>query len=270
MDGSIKMVDGNERAVNDTLVIKNCTFNNLNCVIRATKKFNCVIEGCRFDTVTSIIHNDGVWHDDQTGDDFNTAGLNANIVINGISINKVDYIFRSRSTDTNYANKSIYAFANIVINGILGEVTSAVVDAQIGGCINLEYNAPITNTTKLCSDNSSRYFSSNVTALDKAEHKYLTICKEYTVNVELEPDEIVYPFADMLNVESASWDNEKIEVFVERYDKADNAYTDEIVYNTMLSKCRYNGVNAVGRLKLHNGLMKPQTVEIKVKTYNLI
>lgn len=277
MDAGREMVKVSEnssvmipRAVNDTLVMKNCTFRNLGCVVKATKVFNCVIEGCRFDVVGSIIHNDGVWHNDQTGDNSFTAGLNANIVINGISVNTVAYIFRSRSTDETYIEKFIYTFANIVINGMLGEVTEAVVDIQKGGCVNLEYNAPVTDTTKLCSDNSSRFISTNVKTLDEAEHKYLTICKEYTVNVELEPDEIVYPFADMLNVESVSWDNEKIEVFVERYDKANNAYIDSIVHNTMLSKNRYSGINAIGRLKLHNGLIKPQTVEIKVKTYNLI
>ena len=260
-----------DRAINDTLVMTNCTFKNLECVIRATKKFNCVIEGGWFENVKSIIHNNGEFtdHNIESLDTSNVdleeistiiscSGLNANIFINGIAIENVDYIYRSRKADGD--NTNIFNFTNIVVNGMLGEVDTAVVD-YTAGSVNLEYNSKLSPQTKLFNYKSDWYNHSNIELYGVNSYKVLSVPLDYTVSFNLAPNETLYPFGD-LYVANINWSA----VNSNGVDLSFESVTETQTVNQAITSGSTVSVSKEGRIKISNESSEYRNITVTINT----
>ena len=273
-------------SVNDTLVMKNCAFKNLACAIWATKVSNCVIEGGWFEDVKCIVHNDGSYNEHNIEDLANNyiipeakilpvtncSGINANVVINGIVIDNVNYIFRSRKADNDYTMLS--GFNNIVINGVLGEVNSAVVDCT-GGTINLEYNSLISSYSKLFFSDNGYYRHCNINNAGlNFKHKTVAGADTHRFRFTLKPKEVICPFGTIY-VYKANWhlDNptsadaivNPVKVYVDKVTTSDIGYemTNRLVSSNYSGVVGYNG-----NLKLYNNSTESKDVIIELTTYS--
>lgn len=185
---------------NTTLVLTNCYFYKCAKLIYATGGFVCSVVGGWADEAKQIVHV--------------TSG-NCDIVINGFDFEAIENVFKADA----------YTFSNIVVNGIVG-VVSSVVD-YTDGCINLVYDATINNSVKLFSDNCPATHYCNVPTADGSKYRFNGSMTEKVITAYVPPLSSAC-MLDACHVNKIVFDNASVEVYT-RYGK----YTSGATLNSV-------------------------------------
>lgn len=264
--------------VNDKVILTDCYFDSYDCVIKVTRRVDCIINNGWCNLMSKIVYSDGLWGEDTTAN----KAVYANVVINGLDFEILDSVFSSAKPEGSVGKT--YTIGNIIINGLLGGITSGensgVVDYQLG-YINLECNTPVMSTFKAFSSKSPKTHYCNIKKYGDMDYRITPNINTYTFTFTLAPDEVICPFGNMHFVRAGWKVGDTVDSTVRA--KFHIPTTTEVTVGTE-SKTVYNtttfdvpniettsgDIQAVGKLELINTSNTTKTVTITIHTYNIL